>query len=223
MSSLCFIVKNVSGRNVVLSDLNVELEPDAQLDLEKVVRKIDIGRSFDLMAALKKGLLKIIKRTKPQKVKVEKPLTSDEISFLIDKATREATEKAITSGQSLDITKLHESIQRQIASSINKELDGSLKDKIDSALQNNQIPQPSDDKIDALFKAINELKNSFSQGGDTTANSGSIPSVNIDDLARIAQKGIGSITEEMQQEQSSKKPKKIKLSTQANDLAKELD
>ena len=51
----CFIVKNVSGRNVVLSDLNVELEPDSQLDLEKVSRKTDIERSFDLVQAIKTG------------------------------------------------------------------------------------------------------------------------------------------------------------------------
>ena len=225
MKKTCFIVENLTNTTIILPDLRAtEIGPLKSLDLEKVARRIDIDRSLDLVRAIKAKLLKVIKRIKPpEKIKIEKPLTRDELSTVIEKATREAMERSQETGQTLDVTKLQESIKRQVEHSINSQLGGKLEGKIDTLLKQKEAPATQDERFDVLLDAIKSLKESIPRGtGSGIEQIG--PEVDIAELAKITQKGVESISSEISQKKDiPKKSKRIKLDTQAHDLAQELD
>jgi len=224
MKKSYFIVQNLTNTTIILPDLRgAEIAPNKKLDLEKVARRIDIERSLDLVKAIKASLLRIVKRSSwPQKInpadkiRIERPYTKDELSEAIQKATEIAMKRAIEKGQTLDVTKLHETIQRQVAHSI----DGQFDDRLDHLLKQKQAKP--DDKFDAVLEAIKALKESLPAGGVAAESRG--PEVDIEELAKIAQKGVEKISSKISQPKDQpKKSKRIKLDTQASDLAKELE
>jgi len=201
MSRSCYIVKNVSSNLVTLSDLRVEIAPGATLDLEKVTKKVEIERSMDLIHALKKAILKIVKIKKPDKVQIPKQLSKDEMQALLDQALKKAMEKSVRTGN-LDITSLQKTIEREVSSNVNKQVEG---------------------KLDDLLNAVKSLQNSGTISGSKNETTIS-PDIDLEKLAAIAQKGAEQIAAEIENSQSSqKKAQKIKIPTSATNLANELD
>jgi len=201
MERSCYIVENISGRTIQISDLRAEIRPNKTLDLEKVARRIDIERSLDLLTALKQKLLKLVRNLKPEKIKIEKPLSEAELKKLVEIAMANAMQKSKETDTPLDMSRIQDSIKRQISHSINEQLDG---------------------KLDALLKAVQSIpQQTLISGSLVQANIG--PEVDIAKLAEITQKGVESISADITQKDNEKKAKKIKLNTQASDLARELE
>jgi len=106
-----------------------------------------------------------------------------------------------------------------------------LDDKIAALLKENQptpqiVPASSDDKFDVLLKAIEALKGSVAQSGTVaTTDEATGPTMSMEELAKITQKSVEAISSEFKEEEKPPAPKvrKIKLSTGASDLAKELE
>jgi len=197
---MSYIVENISGKTLQLSDLRAEIRPGTTLDLEKVARRIDIERSIDLLTAIRQKLLKLVRNFKPQKIKIEKQLSEAELKKLVEISMAQAIQKS-KEDSTLDVNKIHDSIKRQISHSINEQLDG---------------------KLDALLKAVQSIpQQTLVNGSITQANIG--PEIDIAKLAEITQKGVENISADITQRETEKKAKKIKLNTQATDLAKELE
>ena len=216
MNKSYYIIENISGTTVIIPDLGVELKPAMILDLEKVARRIDIERSLDLIKAFAAKLIKIVKKSIPQKrVKLEKPLSESELHSLLEKAMAKAVENARNTNQPLDMTKLQETIQRQIAK-ITTQL---------STIEQKQTPLAVsadtnvDDKLDALMAAIQNIKLQ-QQGGQVSQED--ISEIDLEKLAELAQKGVSAISSEISGPEM-KTTKKIKLNTNVHDLAKEIE
>ena len=197
-----YIIRNTSGRTVLLEDLRVEIKPNALIDLEKVARRIDIENSIDLARAFSLKLLKVVKRTKPvrEKVKVKKQFSEEQLRSMVEAATLKAMKKAKEKKESLDVSKLQDSIKRQISSSLGEKVD---------------------EKMDMLLKAIQNIPAIAATSAGPGQEIG--PEVDISKLAEAAQKGVDTIEFSEQEKEPLQKVKKVKLNTNAINLAQELD
>jgi len=201
----CYIVKNVSKNVITLSDLHVEIRPNEEIDLEKTASRIAVEHSVDLKHAFRIKVLKIVKHIRPEKrIKVERLPSEKEMLVLIEKATAEFLRRSAEGKEKkpFDVSKFKGLIENQISNSIQAQFDG---------------------KFDMLLKAIQSLPKD-SIAATVKKGSGDSPEVDIRELARITQKEINSLSDEMKKEEEPKiKAKKIKLDTKAINLAKELD
>jgi hypothetical protein len=200
MERSCYIVENISGKTIYLSDLRAEIKPNSTLDLEKVARRIDIERSIDLNTALRQKRLKITRGTHKPKIKIEKQLSEKELKLLIEQTMKTAITESKKHGEVLDISKIQDSIKKQISASINEQIGSAM---------------------EPILKAIQSIPNTGNNSGSSNEIS---PTIDISKIVEITQKGVSNIGSEITESQESdRKTKKIKLNTQAIDMAKELE
>ena len=202
-------MENVSNRTVILPDIRAEIGPGKQFDFAKIARIIDIERSRDLFTAIKAKLLKFVKKS-VNKIKVEKPPSEDVFKRLMEEAVAEAIKKSSESKQVIDMTKIKETVERQIAASLKKQQQAPDNDKIS-------------EKLDNLIQMMSKSGGSTGMAGSAgDADKVAEPQVSLEDLASITQKGVQNVASEIKSS-GDNKPKKIKLDTRAIDLAKELN
>lgn len=197
-----YIVENISKKTVTLTDLRVEIRPQASIDLEKVAHRSDIERSLDLKKAFKLKLLHFVRRT--EKVKVEKPPSEAQMKQMMQEAMNKAMETQKQKDEPFDVNKMAETIKRQVSSVIGDKIDG---------------------KLNELIESVKNVTQTVYVTGNADNKDGIIqPQVDIATLAEITQKGVEAIASEIkQQDEPEKKAKKVKLNTLAIDLAKELE
>ena len=165
----------------------------------------------------KRPLIKFIKCSEMAnaKVKIEKPIDTTELEKMmhsaLSKYIKELQRKPHPEKQVIDMTKIGESIKQQI--------NQSLSDKLIQEQFGGKINSQIDDKLNALMIAIKDIQ---LKGGSMEDIKKIVPNVDLAELAKITQQGVEFITEGIQDSQS-KKIKKIKLETNAADLARELE
>lgn len=130
-----YIVRNMTNRTVILSDLRAEIGPHRILDLEKVVSRSDIDRSFCLRTALERKTLQCVKRTAipvdpipPATVQVvEKSFDEDRMKDLIREVMDEKR----------DTPDVENSVKRAVNQSMDSLIE-SIRDQIYGAMSGNQ-------------------------------------------------------------------------------------
>lgn len=194
---MSYIVRNMTSRTVVLSDLRAEIGPYKILDLEKVALRDRIINSFDLNQALQTEKIMLVKHSV-----IYGPKRSDK-------------------NASFDKDQLVSAI-REVMTEINAK-----KEEKPTEIQANKEPHEDIDKIvkDNLSHFMNELRdqiNSISISTESTNNDrSSEPTISPEQLAKLQEKHIKNVSQKI--EASVKEGRKIKLKNdKISDLANEL-
>ncbi len=193
-----YVVRNLTKRTIILSDLRAEIGPLKMLDLEKVAHREAIERSADLRTALQSRRLRLMSNG-------VKSVPEKEIQ-VIEKITEKIIEKHIEkpSEDGMDEKKL-EAMMRRILAEQTKE------------------PTSPKDNTNVILNAVAALKEQLANISSTKDGVSDMPDIDPVLFADLQSKAIEKISETI--ETGSKKvPKKVKLkNTRSTDLASELD
>lgn len=177
---MSYIVRNMTSRTVILSDLRAELGPYKTLDLEKVVHRERVERSRNLRQALEIGTLCLVKYSVVHGPKrpIEQPnnsMSKEEMEALIRRVMMDyKTEPA----EPIIVEKVVETVIEQ-------------KDNTE------EVGKIVRDSMSELMDSIRQEINSIQVGGpgDSRQKVIPMPSVDQERLAGIQQKAVAEISE----------------------------
>ncbi len=189
-----YVVRNLTKRTIILSDLRAEIGPYKILDLEKIAHREAVDRSADLRTALKSSRLKLMSNSVLNK-KPEKEIQI--VERIIEKHIEKPSEDGI------DEEKL-EAIMRRL-----------LEEKI-------KQPVAPQDNTSVILNAVAALKEQLAKMGSEDGIS-DMPDIDPALFADLQSKAVEKISETIETG-VKKTPKKVKLkNTRSTDLANELD
>lgn len=190
-----YVVRNLTKRTIILSDLKAEIGPYKMLDLEKVAHREDVSRSRDLRNALKSARLRLMSNSVAKQPKVpevriieriiEKQVEKHHTETIIDEGKLEAIMRKILSEQPKPPTQIQESVP------VNKILDAfaALQQKIDTFgtdKKDSLLDMPNIDPerlADLQSKAIEQISKNIETGVRKTGKKVKLKDTNLSDLA----------------------------------------
>ncbi len=196
-----FIVHNLTGKTITLSDLRVEIGPRKILDLELVTDRASIDASLDIKKALAQRILAL---TRHSIIQIDQPAVQP--SRIVEKTTIQKIDEA--------------QLSRLVREAVAQELQGQPKQQHPDIEQTIQKAIVSN--MGGLVSSIRDQINNIQIAG---------PKKTVDDLpidpkkfAEISQKSIQKISEEIETGgQNKAKQIRIVNKKSASDLANELE
>lgn len=173
-----FIVRNLTSRTIILSDLNAEIGPHKILDLSKVAEMSRIEHSSYLKDSINRGILQVVKQTYiPVK---QSQIDEDKLKDLIREVMNEKGDvdikKTVTDTVKNDLIPVIESIRDRI-NNISVTHSGQPAD---------QIPEPSisPEKLAELQqKAIDQMSENLGGGESKQTKRIKLTNVNTKNFA----------------------------------------
>ena len=193
-----YLIRNLTSRTIILSDIRAEIGPYKILDLERVIARRDIEGSANLRDALTSKQLQFVKQTV-----VQLPGSHSDV---VEKTETRVIERTIEK-HSLDEKRLKQLIREAVKDMGHKSPDTDIEKSVSNALTNSLGP---------LLESLRKM------GGLPEE---SIPGDVIDpkQLAELQQRAIERMSENIDSD-SIKTRKKIRITNtqNLNDLANEL-
>lgn len=196
-----YIVNNMTGKTVLISDLKAEISPHKILDLEKVVDRASIDRSTDLRQALQTNRLRLVKHSVIKQNKtvkdsvriIEKTIEREKI----DEAKLASLIRSVIKEESVNSQDLEERVEKAIGGNL-QDIASDIRREIQTGFSNVKF-DPESAKRQVEESIVDHVR-----------------------LAELQQKAIKKISEEIEIS-DGKKPKSIRLiNKKLDDLASEL-
>lgn len=196
-------MQNTTDRVMILSDLRVEIQPRARLDLSKACHTKDISRSRDLQKALHSKRLKILHRIAPEK-KQPPPVAATHTTTVIEKKS-DLTEEKIAN------------VVRQVMSEMKPELVAPSQTVV---IQNADINAVLEHGMNKLLEQVSNKLSSISPNNSVVETS----IISGDVLANLQEKAMNKISSEIESSETHQPAKSVTIKSEKSlrDLADEL-
>ncbi len=197
-----YIVNNITGKTVLISDLKAEIGPHKILDLEKVVDRASIDRSPNLRQALQTNRLRLVKHSV---IKTKKQVVHENVKIIEKTIEREKIDEARLARLIRSVIQEEHTNNKDIEDRVHKAIGGNLKEIVSDIRK--------------------EIQSGFSRVRIESPKEKNIVEESIVDpvkLAELQQNAIKKISEGIEIS-DTKKPKSIRLiNKKLDDLASEL-
>lgn len=213
-----YIVRNLTNKTIILSDLKAEIGPYKIMDLERIAARVDVERSKDLEGALGAKQLQFVKQTVvriPTERSIPKPPRLPKVEQnaapAFDESKLVNLIKSAVQQPVFDEARMKDLIREVINE--NKQLD--IEEAVSKAVASGVTP------------LVDRLRDQINAGPVPVSTSESVKNddsgINTEQLAELQQRAIENMLQEIQPD-TIKKGKKIKIINQRDvgDLANEL-
>jgi hypothetical protein len=185
-----YIVRNLTNKPIVLSDIRAEVGPYRIVDLEQISTRGNIDRSSDLKAAISMKRLQFVKQTVirvPEKISTPSPPPEVHKPALDENKLKEIVRSVLQEQLQTSGKPIEETVSKAISTSMSSVMDA-LRDKLNAV--NVGAPAPVETHIDPSKlaeiqqKAVEKISRDISSDNIKQGKKIKLSDPNISDLAK---------------------------------------